>query len=102
MTEPTLAETLRRMENIASTLTTRMSELAVDLKETRSYADVTYARRETVLAWREADRSDIEEVKRARETDAAFRRQMLLGLGTTTIIALVSIILGVVSFLGTR
>jgi len=102
MNEPTVAETLRRMESIAATLTTRMTELSTELKETRMHADVTYARRDVVAAQRENDRSDIDELRRGREADAAFRRQMLLGLGTTTIIALVSIVLGLVSFLGTR
>jgi hypothetical protein len=110
--EPTLSEVLRRMEHTSTTLTSlsgRMSEVLSELKEARLHADATYARREVMSAWRDADRasllevrSDIEEIKKVHESDINWKRQMTLGLGTIVISSLVAIALSIFSFLATR
>jgi hypothetical protein len=105
MTEPTLAETLRRMENIASTLTSRMADLAAEMKEGRREA----MPRELAQAWRDADRAAVgnvgkavEDLEKRGDADAAWRRQMLLGLGTTILMSLVTLAVALISFIGTR
>jgi len=105
MTEPTLAETLRRMESIASTLTSRMADLAAEMKEARRES----MPRELAAAWRDADRAavtdvvkDVEDLRKRGDADAAWRRQMLLGLGTTILMSLVTLAVALISFLGSR
>jgi len=94
---------------MSASLSARMAEVLVELKEFRRDIDVTYARRETMLAWREADRGalndvvkDVEDLRKRGDADAAWRRQMLLGLGTTILMSLVTLAVALISFLGTR
>lgn len=92
---PSLGEVLRRLNDIRD-----------DIRESRTHADVTYARRETVAEQlrnveiqRVADRQDLEEVKRSLADTAAFRRVMWLGFGTAVLTSLVAVVLTIVTLL---
>jgi len=105
VTEPTPLQLQRQLDNTNASLTARMADLTTDLKDDRKvYAtrEQVASLRELVESWRDNDRSDIAELKQGRETDAAWRRTMFLGIGTATFVALVSIAIAIFTYLGSK
>lgn len=88
MDEPTPAELLRRLDEVSR----QLLDLTTELRYVNRSAAETYVRKDVFSEARIADAEkhreqerDIDALKESRAGDAAFRRQVLLGLGVALI-----------------
>lgn len=98
--EPTTGEVLRRLDEVSQ----QMRDIAQQLREDRLASAATYVRQDVYMAQRQADSAvvadlagDVMAINRARESDAGWRRQVLLTLAVLAISTLVSIALAIVN-----
>lgn len=104
MTEPTLGEIMRRLDDIAS----RMDRTASQLQNDRDRADIRFVPRGEWKEGRETDRGkiadvekDVEELKAGNAARAAERRQFMFGLALTAITSVAGLLTALtVLFLG--
>lgn len=92
--EPSRGEIVRRLDRIDA----QQAEILRELKADRAEVAKTYVRQDVYLAQRKGDAAvladlhgDLGEVRREREKDIAWRRQVLLWLGGITITLLLGI-----------
>jgi hypothetical protein len=106
VTEPTLAEVVRRFEDATKRLSGEMAELTREMREERRTNEQTYLRKDVYEANRHATirdiadvRGDVEELKKASESDRGWRRQASLTLAIAAGGWLVSIAVAVFALL---
>jgi uncharacterized protein (DUF1778 family) len=117
--EPTMGEVLRRLDEVSR----QLLDLAAQMREDRDKAFTTFVqqavyneREKTYAAQRLADQAvvadlhgdlktvetnlvrDVEAIRKARESDTGFRRQVWLTLGALAITTLVTIVIAIFNF----
>jgi hypothetical protein len=119
VSEPTTGEVLRRLDEVSRQLV----DLAREMKEDRAKAYAIFVQREvynerekTYAAQRTADQAvvadlhgdikkvetnigrDVEAIRKERQSDAGFRRQVWLTMGALAITTLVTIVIALLNF----
>ena len=104
MTDPTLGELVRRIEESErrrdeSTRDTnkRLDELIKEIRQERQEARTTYVQQAVYAAHREADHRRLGEIEDEQEATATFRRQSILSLTGVALGLLVTIVLFVIA-----
>lgn len=87
MTDPTLGEVMRRLDETA----TDLAAVAADMKAERERTEKVYVRHDVWTEARRADRAEIAQLKKSMDDDAKWRRQVLLGLGLTALSSLTAL-----------
>lgn len=95
MSEPTLGEVMRRLDDTARTLRDHAAALAAD----RAYAAQTYVLQKVYEVSTNALQDDIDDLRKARDAEQNFRRQALLGAAFLAITTVVSIALAIANLL---
>lgn len=99
--DPTPGEVWRRLDDVVR----RFEDVSKDVREFRSWAERLYVPRGEWVEGRRADSlrtteiaGDVGELKKKAETDATWRRQMLLAFAVAAFSAVVSVALFVATF----
>lgn len=113
MSEPTMGEVLRRLDEVSR----QLLDLARELKQDRAEAAATYVRQDVYFAERRAGEATVADlhgdikkvetnlgreiggIKTDRKNDVAFRRQIWLAVGTLSVTLVVTIVLAVINLL---
>jgi hypothetical protein len=102
MTEPTPGEMMRRLDEVAAQMLRILAEIASDRKR----AEQLYVLREAWALARDADKGrvhevekDIDQLKKDRDGDLTYRRQILLALAIASLSAIVSTAIAIFAFL---
>lgn len=98
---PTPGEIMRRLDDVVR----RFEDVSKDVREFRSWAERLYVPRGEWVEGRRADQlrtteiaGDVGDLKKQRETDATWRRQMLLAFAVAAFSAVVSVALFIATF----
>lgn len=99
--EPTMGEVLRRLDEVSR----QLLDLAGQMRDDRDKAAATFVRQDVYQAQRIADQAvvadlhgDIRSINKSRESDAGFRRQVWVTIGTLSISMLVTIVIAIANF----
>jgi hypothetical protein len=102
MNDPTMGEILRRLDDVVG----QVASIAGRLHEDRLRAETTYVRLDVYNADRRGEdranaeiQRDLDDLKRHNDTDAQWRRQMLLAFAVLAITSLVTIALAISNYL---
>lgn len=102
MSEPTMGEVLRRLDEVSR----QLLDLAGQMREDRNTAAATFVRQDVYQAQRIADQAvvadlngDIRAVKKSHESDAGFRRQVWLTMGALAVTSLITVAIAIINFL---
>jgi len=102
VSEPTPGEITRWLENLQRQITDVLAKVVED----RRHADDVYMRRDVYNSDQRGDalglaevQRDVDDLKRHRETDALWRRQIMLAVAVLAITSLVTVAIAVSNYL---
>lgn len=102
MSEPTMGELMRRVEDLVRQIT----DVSNKMREDRIHAEATFVRRDVYDANRAAEalrdldaQKDLDELTRHREADAQWRRQIMLAVAVLAITTLVTVAIAISNYI---